>query len=80
MNEFADESYAGRLRQPLLLVAAGQDQVVSTPATGAFAVRLRAGAHLVIPGARHELLMEQDRYREQFWAAFDAFVPGSPLF
>jgi lysophospholipase len=80
MAEFADPTYAGRLRQPLLLVAAGQDQIVSTPAIGAFAVRLRAGAHLVIPGARHELLMEQDRYREQFWAAFDAFVPGTPMF
>jgi lysophospholipase len=80
MREFAEPAYAGRLRQPLLLVAAGQDQVVSTPAIGQFAVRLRAGSHLVIPGARHEILMEQDRYREQFWAAFDAFVPGTPLF
>jgi lysophospholipase len=80
MREFAEPSYASRWRQPLLLVAAGQDRIVSTPAIGAFAVRLRAGSHLVIPGARHELLMEQDRYREQFWAAFDAFVPGSPLF
>jgi lysophospholipase len=25
-------------------------------------------------------LQEQDRYRGQFWAAFDAFVPGTPLF
>jgi hypothetical protein len=25
--------------------------------------------------ARLEILMEQDRYREQFRAAFDAFVP-----
>jgi lysophospholipase len=24
--------------------------------------------------------MEQDRYRSQFWAAFDAFVPGTPPF
>jgi lysophospholipase len=80
MNEFADPHYASRLRQPLLLVAAGQDRVVSTPAISAFAVRLRAGSHLVVAGARHELLMEQDRYREQFWAAFDAFVPGTPLF
>jgi len=64
----------------LLVVAAGQDRIVSTPAISAFATRLRAGSHLVIPGARHELLMEQDRYREQFWAAFDAFVPGTPLF
>jgi lysophospholipase len=43
-------------------------------------VRLRAVAHLVIPRARHQLLMEQDRYREQFWAAFDAFVPGTPTY
>jgi len=26
------------------------------------------------------VLMEQDRLRAQFWAAFDAFVPGTPLF
>jgi lysophospholipase len=43
-------------------------------------VRLRAGSHLIVAGARHELMMEQDRYRAQFWAAFDAFVPGTPLF
>jgi lysophospholipase len=35
---------------------------------------------LLIPGAQHELLMEQDGYRQQFWAAFDAFVPGTPLY
>ena len=68
MREFAEPNYPSRLRQPLLLVAAGQDRIASTPAIGAFAVRLRAGSHLVIPGARHELLMEQDRYREQFAA------------
>jgi len=38
---------------------------------------LRAGAQVVISGARHELMMERDAFREQFWAAFDAFVPGS---
>lgn len=80
MRGFAEQSFANRVRQPLLLVAAGQDRIVSTPAIGAFARRLRTGSHLVIPGARHEILMEQDRFREQFWAAFDAFVPGTPLF
>jgi len=80
MRGFADPSYPARTRQPILIVAAAQDEVVSTPAIGQFAVRLRVGSHLVISGARHELLMEQDRYRSQFWAAFDAFVPGSPLF
>ena len=42
------------------------------------AAALRAGGQVVIPGARHEILMERDPIRAQFWAAFDAFVPGSP--
>ena len=45
-----------------------------------FAMQLGAGSHLVVVGSQHGLLMEQDRYRTQFWAAFDAFVPGAPLF
>jgi lysophospholipase len=80
MREFAIPSYPAKIRQPLLIVAAGQDLVVSTPAIDEFAIRLRAGSHLIVPGARHELLMEQDRYRGQVLAAFDAFVPGSPMF
>ena len=63
-----------------LLLAASNDTVVSTPAIEEFAYHLRAGSHLVIAGAKHEILQEQDRYRAQFWAAFDAFVPGTPLF
>ena len=77
MAAFADPAYPRSLTQPMLIVAAGQDAVVSTPAIEQFAIRLRAGSHVVVPGARHELLMERDHYRSQFWAAFDAFVPGS---
>jgi lysophospholipase len=74
----ADPSYASNLRQPLLIVAAGKDGVVSNAAIERFSQRLRAGAHLVVSGSRHEILMERDVFRSQFWAAFDAFVPGSP--
>jgi lysophospholipase len=80
MREFAEPSYPSRIRQPLLILAAGRDQVVSTPMTEEFATHLRAGAQLTIPGSKHEILMEQSLYRGQFWAAFDAFVPGTPLF
>jgi lysophospholipase len=80
MDRFAEPQYAERIRQPVLIVAAGQDTIVSTTASSQFAARLRAGSQLVIAGARHEILMERDRYRGQFWAAFDAFVPGTPLF
>lgn len=77
---FAGPSYAGTIRQPILMVAAGQDQVVSTSAIESFAASLLAGSHLILPGARHEILQEQDQYRKQFWAAFDAYVPGTPLY
>jgi lysophospholipase len=77
MAAFAAAAYPRSLTQPMLIVAAGQDAVVSTPAIEQFAIRLRAGSQVVVSGARHELLMEQDQYRGQFWAAFDAFVPGS---
>src|ERR1700704_4164427 len=80
MGEMSEPGYPGRIRQPILIIAAGQDAIVSTPAIDEFAVHLRAGSHLIVPGSRHELLMEQDRFRMQALAAFDAFVPGTPLF
>jgi lysophospholipase len=80
MAEMSEHGYPGKIRQPMLVVAAGADEIVSTPAIDEFAVRLRAGSHLIVPGARHELLMEQDRFRMQVMAAFDAFVPGTGFY
>jgi len=80
MRGFRALSYPSEIRQPILMLAASNDAVVSTAAIEEFAYHLRAGSHLVIAGAKHEILQEQDRYRAQFWAAFDAFVPGTPLF
>jgi lysophospholipase len=80
MGTFADPVYPASIREPILIAAAGDDRIVSTPAVARFASRLRAGSHLVVAGSRHEILMERDVFRGQFWAAFDAFVPGSPLF
>lgn len=80
MNTFREVYYPSQIRQPILMLAASNDEVVSTLAIEEFAYHLRAGSHLVIAGSKHEILQEQDRYRAQFWAAFDAFVPGTPLF
>ena len=80
MKLFADPAYAATIRQPILMVAAGNDEVVSTPAIETFGMNLLAGRHLILAGSRHEILQEQDHYRGQFWAAFDAFVPGTPRF
>jgi lysophospholipase len=80
MRGFRASDYPSQIRQPILMLAASNDTIVSTSAIEEFAYHLRAGSHLVIAGSKHEILQEQDRYRAQFWAAFDAFVPGTPLF
>ncbi|CAH1654526.1 Lysophospholipase [Hyphomicrobiales bacterium] len=61
----------------VLVIAGGADPVVSTSAIERFSLYLKSGHAIVLPGARHELLMERDDIRETVWAAFDAFVPGS---
>jgi len=40
----------------------------------------RSGASSFCASSKHDILQEQDHYRGQFRAAFDAFVPGTPLF
>ncbi len=76
MRQFEDADYPRRTLTPILVIAAGADRVVSTPATELFAGRLKAGRFITLPYARHDVLTERDRLRTQFWAAFDAFIPG----
>ncbi|WP_192252364.1 alpha/beta fold hydrolase [Mesorhizobium silamurunense] len=73
----SDPDFMARIRVPMLIVAAGADQVVSTKAVEAYARRLRVGSLLMIDGAHHEILQEKDLFREQLLAAFDAFIPGT---
>ncbi|WP_336485245.1 alpha/beta hydrolase [Methylobacterium nigriterrae] len=79
MARLRDPRVPPRIDVPTLIVAAGADPVCGTPVTERFAARLKAGHILVLPDARHEILSERDAIREDFWAAFDAFMPGSPV-
>ena len=72
-----EPDFMARIQVPVLFIGAGADEVVSTQAVTNYARRLRGGSVLMIDGARHEILQEADVFREQFFAAFDAFVPGA---
>lgn len=71
--------FARRVTVPILLVAAGDDKVVSNRVIEEFGVRLKIGNHLLIPGSRHEILQENDAIRQRFWAAFDAYLGVNTL-
>ena len=73
-------AFTSAIRCPTLLVTAGRDRVVANDAVERFAGDVRYAKQVIIPGARHELMLEPDPVREEFWAAFDAFVPGTDPF
>ncbi|MGU3668797.1 alpha/beta fold hydrolase [Methylobacterium sp. A49B] len=79
MARLRDPRAAPRITLPTLILAAGADPVCGTADTERFAARLKAGHILVLPDSRHEILTERDAIRQDFWAAFEAFAPGSAL-
>lgn len=77
MKAFEEADYPRLTLMPALVVMAGADKVVANRPMERFATRLKAGAIVNIPFSEHEILMESDAVRSQFWAAFDAFIPGT---
>ena len=77
IREARDPHFGLSIRTPVLAVVPALDRIVSVSAIETLVTGLRAGGQVVISGAEHELLMERDAIREQFWAAFDAFIPGT---
>lgn len=66
---------AGRLRAPTLLLQAADDAVVVNSGQDSFAAAARGVVEkVVIPGARHELLLEADGLRRQALLRIVAFL------
>ncbi len=69
---------AKQLKIPGLMVAAGGDPIVDPASNERFAEASGMDFHIV-PGALHEVLMEKDSYRTQFFDAFDEFLERQAL-
>ena len=63
--------YLERIELPLLLMSAGQDQLIDIASHGPVVARLKHAEHVTVAGAKHEIMMETDPLRAQFWQAFD---------
>ena len=61
---------------PVLICGAGHDRICVTAASTRFARRMPRARYLEIADAEHEILMERDVFRAQFWNAFDRFIAG----
>jgi|FEC22Drversion2_1045045.scaffolds.fasta_scaffold00356_14 lysophospholipase len=63
--------YLERIELPLTLISAGQDPLIDSRHHTEVAAHLKHGEHITIEGAKHEVMMETDELRAQFWEAFD---------
>ncbi len=77
MDKIQTPAFKATVQIPTLIIAAGGDKIVSNRAIENYIIGMRSTALVTVDGAKHEMLQEADYYREQVWAAFDAFVPGS---
>ena len=62
------------LTTPTLIISAERDDLVCSDDHALLAARSTLIERVLIKDALHEILMERDIYRDQYWAAFDAFI------
>ena len=68
------DGYFKSVTVPILLLSAGQDQLVDSATHRRICAAL-TGCRLVrLPASKHEIMMETDPNRAIFWAEFDRFV------
>ena len=69
---------AAQVKTPTLIISAGGDPIVDPASHRDFAQK--SGANLkVVPGARHELFLEADEYRDQFFTIIDEYLEQQAL-
>ncbi len=74
MELLNEADYVRNITSPVLIVIAGEDHLIDTTHQIRVAQLLPKGKRVIISGSRHEILVETDDKRAQFWQAFDAFM------
>ena len=74
IDEIHDPAYMANLKTPVLIVSAEHDTMIDSTDHEGLAQNNETISCLTLKNALHEILMESDPFREQFWHAFDNFV------
>jgi len=74
IDRIGAKGFIERINLPVLIVTAGNDSIVSLNAQKSIYKRLPQCRLVIIENAKHEILVEADEFRNQFWQAFDEFI------
>lgn len=64
---------------PVFVASAGEEKLVDNKAHARVAKHLPDCVHTTVQGAMHEILMETDERRAEFWAGFDALLERASI-
>lgn len=70
----AKPEFGRSIRMPMLIVAASKDKLIDPVSNRYLGVNIPGAEFYMVEGSMHEILMEKDEYRAQFWRYFDDFV------
>jgi lysophospholipase len=70
-ESFVTPGAFAHVKIPVLIATAAEEQLVDNASHDAVAAQFPSATHITIAGAKHEILMETDALRQQFWSAFD---------
>jgi lysophospholipase len=70
-ESFQQPGALAHVRIPILVATASEEQLVDNKSHAAVIGQLPDATHIVVEGAKHEILMERDELRSRFWDAFD---------
>ncbi len=76
---FAKAKKIRRLDIPVMIATAEEEKLVENESHGRIAGLLPNCEHITVKGAMHEILMEKDDKRAQFWAAFDRLLDRADI-
>jgi lysophospholipase len=74
IRKIAKPEFGRGIRMPMLIVAASKDKLIDPLTNRYLGVNIPGAEFHMIEGSMHEILMEKDEYRAQFWKYFDDFV------
>ncbi|MEO0459374.1 MAG: alpha/beta hydrolase [Myxococcota bacterium] len=70
--------FAETITAPTLILSGEEDRVVSGRAHRTYTERIPHATLVMVPGARHEILVETDERLSEVWAAIDRFLATLP--
>lgn len=76
---FAKAKKIRRLNIPIMVATAEEEMLVENESHKRIARLLPDCEHITVMGARHEILMEKEDKRAQFWAAFDRLLKRADI-